>query len=58
MVKCTRCNKEIKITFGEDIEATMWNFNGKSADIEMYVYCENYKKSTLVLVPAIIQLQL
>lgn len=58
MIKCTKCNKEIEINFGSDIEATMWNFNGKSAKIEMFVYCEHCEKAILISVPATIQLQL
>ena len=57
MIKCPKCNKEIKINYGEDIDATIWNFNGVSAEIEMYTYCENCKESILILVPAIIQLK-
>lgn len=58
MIKCSNCNKEVKIDFGNDIEATMWNFDGTSADIEMYVYCEDCEKPMLISVPATIQLQL
>lgn len=58
MIKCLKCNKEMEIDFGNDIDATMWNFNGKSADIEMFVYCKDCEESRLISVPATIQLQL
>ncbi len=58
MIKCPRCNKEIEMNFGNDIEATMWNFDGTSADIEMYAYCKDCEESILISVPATIQLQL
>jgi DNA-directed RNA polymerase subunit RPC12/RpoP len=58
MIKCAKCNKELEINFEADIEATMWNFDGKSAMIDMYVYCEDCEESTLVVVPATIQLHL
>ena len=58
MAKCPNCGKEIIIDYGNDIEATMWNFDGDSAEIEMYVYCENCNESFKISVPAKIDLDL
>jgi transcription elongation factor Elf1 len=41
MIKCPHCNKELIIDYGSDVEATMWNFDGESSDVEMILYCEN-----------------
>ena len=48
MIKCPNCGAEIIIDFKSDIEATMWNFNGNSADIEMILYCEECEETCLV----------
>lgn len=58
MVKCPNCGKEIIISYEDDIEAIMWNFDGNSAKIEMYLYCENCEESFKVSVPAKINLDL
>ena len=48
MIKCPYCGAEIELDYGSDIEATMWNFDGESADIEMYVYCEKCDNTCFV----------
>lgn len=48
MIKCPYCGAEITIDFESDIEATMWNFCGNSADIEMILYCEECEETCLV----------
>jgi hypothetical protein len=43
MIKCPNCGAKIHINVGKDIEATMWNFDGESADLEMSLCCEKCK---------------
>jgi hypothetical protein len=40
-IKCPYCGTDIEIDYEADIEASMWNFDGKEADIEMNLYCES-----------------
>ena len=40
-VKCPNCGKEIIIDYEGDLEATIWNLDGESSDVEMLLYCEN-----------------
>ena len=47
-VICPYCNEEIELDFESDIEATLWNFDGESGDIEVTPYCENCERDILV----------
>ena len=47
-VICPYCNEEMEIDFESDIEATLWNFDGESGDIEITPYCENCERDILV----------
>ena len=49
-IKCPYCGADAEIDYGSDIEATMWNFCGDEADVEMMLYCENCEESYMVSV--------
>lgn len=48
MIKCPNCGAEIVIDYESDIEASMWNFYGNSADIEMILYCDKCEETCFV----------
>jgi Fe2+ or Zn2+ uptake regulation protein len=50
IIKCPHCGADIEIDYESDLEATMWNFDGKEADIEMNLYCENCEKCCMASV--------
>lgn len=50
IIKCPHCGADIEIDYDSDIEATMWNFHGNEADVEMSLYCENCEKGCLASV--------
>lgn len=61
-VKCPYCGREIEVNFEDDLEESIWNFDGKTALIEMYPYCkeceeyfEVYAKYSLTPIPNEIQ---
>lgn len=49
MIKCPNCGAEIALDYEDDIEATMWNFYGDCADVEMLLYCEECEETCLVI---------
>jgi hypothetical protein len=49
-IKCPYCGADIEIDYESDIEATMWNFDGKEADIEMNLYCEKCEECCMASV--------
>ena len=49
-IKCPYCGADINIDYESDIEATMWNFYGNEADIEMNLYCENCEECCMASV--------
>ena len=50
VIKCPYCNADIEIDYESDLEATMWNFHGNQADVEMNLYCENCEEVCLASV--------
>lgn len=50
IIKCPHCGADIKLDYESDIEATMWNFCGNSADVEMNLYCEECEECCMASV--------
>lgn len=41
MIKCPNCGKEIDLAQQDDMEPTLWNFDGSSGEVEVVLYCED-----------------
>ncbi len=50
IIKCPHCGADIALDFDSDIEATMWNFHGNEADVEMILCCENCEECCMASV--------
>ena len=50
VIKCPHCGADIKIDYESDIEATMWNFHGNEAVVEMNLYCDNCEECCMASV--------
>lgn len=50
IIKCPHCGADIKLDCESDIEATMWNFYGNEADVEMNLYCEECEECCMASV--------
>jgi uncharacterized protein YbaR (Trm112 family) len=56
MIRCPLCRGKVKFEFRGDLEATMWNFDGDSADIEINMYCHSCEEPFKIQMPATIRL--
>lgn len=55
MIKCPFCGAEVTPNYEND-QVDVWNFDGNSADVEIYLFCRECEENFRITIPAKIEL--